>query len=130
MDDKDRRKRENEDIVRRTFHMVLASEFPDCTIEVADNGQAAIDKFTIAHHGLLLMDVSMPLMNGYAAFLGLEKLCESKNLAMPAVIFCTGFDPPDEVLKLAAANTDVCVLAKNGERKDLVTTVAALLIAE
>jgi CheY-like chemotaxis protein len=36
-------------------------------IEIAEDGQAAVDKFTSGVFDLVLMDVNMPVMNGYAA---------------------------------------------------------------
>ncbi|MBF0320839.1 MAG: CHASE domain-containing protein [Nitrospirae bacterium] len=37
------------------------------TIEFADNGQEAVDKFTSGSYGIVLMDMEMPLKDGYTA---------------------------------------------------------------
>ncbi|MBI2469297.1 MAG: response regulator, partial [Candidatus Rokubacteria bacterium] len=38
-----------------------------CQVEVAENGQIAAEKFISGHYDLVLMDVEMPVMDGYAA---------------------------------------------------------------
>ncbi len=38
-----------------------------CTIDVAENGQAALERFRSGSYDLVLMDLQMPVMDGYAA---------------------------------------------------------------
>lgn len=36
-------------------------------VDVAENGEEAVRKFTTGRYGLVLMDIQMPVMDGYAA---------------------------------------------------------------
>jgi len=38
-----------------------------CQVDFAENGQIALEKFTHSHYDLVLMDMRMPVMDGYAA---------------------------------------------------------------
>jgi hypothetical protein len=38
-----------------------------CTLEIAENGAAGVEKFSEGHFDLVIMDMQMPLMDGYAA---------------------------------------------------------------
>lgn len=38
-----------------------------CSIDVAENGAVAVQKFRMGHYDLILMDLQMPVMDGYAA---------------------------------------------------------------
>lgn len=49
----------NQMIVRQLLEMV------GCRVDCADNGQQAMDKIIAAQYDLVVMDVQMPVMNGY-----------------------------------------------------------------
>jgi len=54
-------KKINQDIILGIFEK---SKFQ---IDVANNGREAIDKFKRGEYSLILMDIEMPIMNGYEA---------------------------------------------------------------
>lgn len=98
--------------VRDIFRMILASGFPAYCIDVAANGVEAVKSFGELHHGVLLMDLKMPLMDGQTAFYKIRDICNGKGWEMPAVIFCTGFAPSQNIRMLAASGQNYCLLQK------------------
>ena len=103
---------DDDERVRRAFRMLLRHELPEYTIETATNGAEAIESFESGHHGVLLMDLKMPVMDGLTAFLEIQTQCESKNWEMPSVIFCTGYDPLSTVRDIVADNPAHALLTK------------------
>jgi len=109
--------------------MILASGFPACHIDVAANGIEAVESFGESHHGVLLMDLKMPLMDGQTAFFKIRDVCNEKSWEMPAVIFCTGFAPSQNVRMLAATGQNYCLLQKPITSEILLNTVKCHLPA-
>ena len=58
---------------------------PNGTIYEAENGQEAVDKFTILKPDLILMDVQMPIKNGYEASLEIRKTEIGKHIPIIAL---------------------------------------------
>lgn len=58
---------------------------PHCTIFEAINGKEGVDKFNILHPDLILMDVQMPVMNGYEATLAIRKSIKGKHIPIIAI---------------------------------------------
>lgn len=81
----------------RLFKIILSSALPDITIDTAHNGQEAVELFEKLRPGTLLMDLHMPVMDGRKAFETIQALCENNDWAMPSIIFCTGYAPPNWV---------------------------------
>lgn len=53
----------NQIVARKT----LEKEFSNVIVTIADNGQIAVDKLKENHYDLILMDIQMPVMDGYEA---------------------------------------------------------------
>ncbi len=53
----------NQLVARKT----LEKEFPNVIVTIADNGKIAIDKLAAQDFDLILMDIQMPVMDGYEA---------------------------------------------------------------
>lgn len=59
--------------------------FPNGTIYEAENGQEAVDKFLILKPDLILMDVQMPVKNGYEASIEIRKTEIGKHVPIIAL---------------------------------------------
>ncbi|NQU39041.1 MAG: response regulator [Lentisphaerae bacterium] len=114
---------DDEVVIQKLLSMVLAWEFPDAQVEIAGNGVEALEAFSNHHHGVLLMDLHMPVMDGQSAFLALEKRCKESDWEMPRVVFCTGFAPPTELRRRVSQDDIHCLLTKPVTNEILVNAV-------
>lgn len=85
---------DDEKSIRTVFHLMLSSRLGQNRIDVAVNGAEAVELFRATPYDVIIMDVNMPIKNGIQAFIEIQELCSESNLKMPAVIFCTGYEPP------------------------------------
>jgi CheY-like chemotaxis protein len=118
---------DDETTIVKLFKMLLEFDLPGKQIDTACNGAEAIEKFAAGHHGVLIMDLHMPVMDGLNAFLNIESSCRARGWEMPAVVFCTGYTPPDPVLRAVAGSTAHCLLQKPVSSDVLVSAVASRL---
>lgn len=115
--------------VRKIFRMILANGFPQFTFDVAANGLDAVETFCTGHHGLLLMDLMMPVMDGQTAFYKIRDFCEEKGWEMPTVVFCTGYASSLNMEALSSPKQHHCLLQKPVTREMLLDVVKARLSA-
>ena len=116
-----------DDEIRKLFRQLIALELPHCKLDVAVNGAEAIEIFRHVHHGLIIMDVRMSVMDGETAFTEIEKLCAEKNWEMPAVLFCTGFDASPKVSSIIAKNPRHGLVCKPVPNDELLEAIKARL---
>ena len=100
---------------------------PDYRLNIAVNGAEAIEMFRHNHHAMLLLDLRMAVMDGEKAFAAIETLCAEQNWEMPAVIFCTGYDPTPKVREIIAKDPRHCLLSKPVPNDILLETIKAHL---
>jgi len=105
------------------FESLLQEEIPNLTVDRASNGAEAVASFHIKHHSLIILDISMPVMNGEEAFHELKRICKEKKWEMPAVIFCTGYTPPDSIRQAIAKEHVHCYLPKPVTKNTLINAV-------
>lgn len=103
---------DDEKTILRLFQMILQTGMPDVTVDLAPNGAEAVKAFQAGHHAVLLMDLHMPVMDGYAAFTAIQEICDEKVWQMPSVVFCTGFAPPDPVREIVTGSQRHHLLSK------------------
>ena len=74
-------------------------------IDVAYNGKEAFDLVQQAYiqkshsYGLILIDLSMPIMDGYEASEQIREFVNMNGLFQPAIIACTGHNENEYILK-------------------------------
>jgi len=88
---------DDEQMIRRLFGMIIQSEFNDVVVDQAENGADAIEAFREGRHDVVIMDLQMPVCDGREAFAGIVRHCQENGWPIPAVIFCTGFSPPESL---------------------------------
>lgn len=120
---------DDEVTLRGIFVDALTSSFPGKTIDPAGDGKAALDLFSMRHHGIVIMDVSMPVMTGEQAFIEMEQLCANKGWQMPCVIFCTGFVISDDLKELVGDGKMHACLQKPLSLSSLIGAVKARIHA-
>ena len=94
-----------------------------CTIDIAENGEAAVQKFQSGKYDVVLMDVQMPLLDGYAATRRIREW-ESYHQAPPTpVIALTAYAHQEEIEKSLQAGC-IAHLAKPIRRRTLLDVLA------
>ena len=78
-----------------------------CQLDFAENGEVALSKFTAGHYDVVLMDVQMPVMDGYTATRAIREW-ERRHLMDPTpIIALTAHAMNEDVVKsMSAGCTD------------------------
>lgn len=61
----------------------------NCSIEVAGNGREALEKFRAGHFDVVLMDIEMPVMDGYAATHEIRRFERESGMSATPVVALT-----------------------------------------
>lgn len=73
---------------------------------VAENGEVAITRFRDARPDLLLMDIEMPVMNGFEAAERIRALEANEDCEWTPIIFLTASDTPENLVTAIEAGGD------------------------
>ena len=95
------------------FNQMLAQEIlqkhiPGVKVEMADNGQIGLEKVSERDYDLVLMDIKMPVMNGYEATRAIRALTEPKKRQVP-ILGLSASAVPEHIQKYLAAGMNDCV---------------------
>ena len=75
----------------------------DDVVHEASNGSHAVDIVEATHldehcsYGLIFMDCSMPIMNGYDSSIAIRKYYKKNKINQPMIIACTGHTEPEYI---------------------------------
>jgi two-component system sensor histidine kinase/response regulator len=78
-------------------------------LDTAENGEIAVRKFTSAQYDLILMDIQMPVMDGYAATRAIRRLEREHGLARTPIIALSASAFPEDVRKALESGCDLHV---------------------
>jgi PAS domain S-box-containing protein len=78
-------------------------EGSNCVLDICENGQIAVNKFQSGSYDLVLMDMQMPVMDGFAAARAIRSWERAHGLHATPVIALTGFGGEEEVNAMLAA---------------------------
>jgi PAS domain S-box-containing protein len=103
----------------RVWRILLAEDSPDnqvliraylkqtpCRLDIADNGAIALELFKNSHYDLILMDVQMPVMDGYEATKAIRAWEREHDLPPTQVIALTALALKEEGGKILEAGCD------------------------
>ena len=91
------------------------------TVECAASGAEAIDKVSAGTYQLVIMDLFMPMMNGYEAAKKIRELPDDKCNSIPIIALSASSDEKDmEIAKSSGMNEFV---VKSTDHKDLFETL-------
>ena len=114
---------DDEEGIRRVFQKVIALDIPNALVDTASDGAKAVESFRAGHHSVILMDLFMPVMTGDHAFFEIAKICDREKWELPAIIFCTGFNPSSDIRNVVAANPRHCLLQKPVRNQVMIETI-------
>jgi diguanylate cyclase (GGDEF)-like protein len=75
-------------------------------VTLAENGQVAFDKFSESPPDVVLMDIEMPVMNGFEATNRIRALEATQKWAWTPIIFLTAHDTPENLITAIEAGAD------------------------
>ncbi len=114
---------DDEECIVFLFRAILELEFNDIEVDIARNGLQAVESFRSNHQELVLMDLHMPIMDGFSAYNKISEMCDSESRNMPPVIFCTGFAPSSRMKSVLEKNPDNGYLPKPISADELIDAI-------
>lgn len=113
--------------IRNLFELIITMSFENLKVDKASNGLEAVRLFQEHRHGVILMDLRMPEMDGQQAFLAIRQFCEKQGIKMPPVIFCTGFSPSQTICDIVGTGEYHAMLHKPVRSDEITAVIKAKL---
>ncbi|WP_031480384.1 hybrid sensor histidine kinase/response regulator [Maridesulfovibrio frigidus] len=92
------------------------------TVDVAGDGAKVIRRFESGNYDLILMDIHMPIMDGYEATKHIRKLEKNANLEQVPIVALSAHNAQSHIDKCFAAGMNDCI-AKPIRRSELIEVV-------
>jgi len=112
-------KRQSPPADRRPLRILLAEDSPDnqllikaylkatpYKVDVAENGQIACEMFSAGRYDLVLMDMNMPVMDGYTATVTIREWEQKHGVSPRKIVALTAYVHGDEKKKIHVAGCD------------------------
>jgi CheY-like chemotaxis protein len=96
-------------------------------IDIAFNGKEALEKFGMAKYDLILMDVQMPIMDGFKATQKIREIENSTNTHVPIIAVTANAFPEDKERCLLAGMDDY--ISKPFQPDELITKIRENLLS-
>ena len=96
-----------------------------CRMDIAENGQIAVEKFISGHYDLVLMDVEMPVMDGYTATHAIRQWERAQGRVPVPIVALTAYARPEDARRSLEAGCTTHI-AKPVRKEQLTETIAAL----
>lgn len=111
----------DDSIDNRTLIEIYLKNSPH-EITMAENGLEAVRQFEFKKFDLILMDLQMPVMDGYEAIKKIRKLEADKDLQKTRVIALSAYSMPEEIERGHLAGCDD-YLTKPIRKNDLIAAI-------
>lgn len=118
---------DDEEQIRNMFKLFVETGFEGVEVDTAIHGEEAVESFMEKHHAVILMDLHMPVMDGTEAFREIEDHCQVDDWEIPAVIFCTAYDPPCDTNRVLKQYDHSSILKKPITEKMLSDAIRKVL---
>lgn len=111
------------------YNCLIFKKYLDGTshqVDVAENGEVAVEKFKSGNFNLVFMDMEMPVMDGYTATRVIRNFEKENGMSETPVIALTSSVTEEEVKKIMEAG---CTehLAKPVDKQKLIETIGVYL---
>ncbi len=124
--------------IMRNLRILLVDDSPDnrflvkaflrkepCLIVEAENGSEALEKYLLKNWDVILMDMQMPVMDGYTATARIREIELEKGLRHIPVVALTAHTVNTEIMRCLDAGCDVH-LAKPVSKNALIKLIAEI----
>lgn len=92
------------------------------TVDVAENGEIAVDKYAQSEYDIVLMDIQMPIMDGIECTKAIRQMETENNWESIRIVAVTAFAMPDDEKKFLENGLD-SYLAKPYKPADLISLI-------
>ena len=118
-----------DDVEQNRIVVSVLLESLGATIRTANDGQEAFDKYKESIPDIVIMDIQMPVMDGFAAIQKIREFENQNNIVPKICLALTGYTDKDTVKKCKDFGYDLH-LAKPIKKEDLFETLQHLLIED